>query len=129
MCDCSPSLCIWFGYYSFWFNSDRLPQDIEEVINSHRTELQSWLNRFDQFLPRPGGGCDQSEESTLTECEAAWEVIKEDDVMVTSLKCVHSALVKWWHGSETVGFNPQGEYSNVPSMEMIDNIDWKGIID
>ena len=106
---------------------------VEQVVISHQTELQSWLNKFDQFLPRPGdgGGCSEGQDPTRTECEALWEVIKEDDVMVTSLKHIHSALLRWWNGNQTTGsnvFNPQGEHGNAPTMEMIDNIDWKSMI-
>ena len=109
---------------------------MQAVINSHQTEIQSWLNQFNQFLPRAGtrGGCDQREEPTLAECEAMWEVITDDDVMVMSLEQIHNALVRWFRtrgarndgSSGEHGFNPQGEYNNVPTMEVVDNIDWKG---
>jgi hypothetical protein len=93
-------------------------------------ELQSWLNQFDQFLPRAetSSGCDQRKEPTLAEYEALWEVIADDDVMVMSLERIHSALVGWNNGHSSVGhgFNPEGEYNNVPTMETVDNIDWKG---
>ena len=103
---------------------------VEQAVVSHQTELQSWLNKFDQFLPRPGDGhgCEEREEPTLTECEVLWEVIKENDAMVTSLKHIHSALVSWWNGNQTTGFNPQGVHDNAPTMETIDNIDWKGML-
>lgn len=115
-----------------------LPQIVEQVINSHQVELQSLLNQYDQFLPRPAETLDQqdghSEKDgpTLTECEAMWEVIKEDDLMITSLRRIHSTLVKWWNRNRIVstnGFHPQAEHNNhTLSMETVDNIDWKGII-
>ena len=110
-----------------------LPLAVEQVVTSHHMELQSWLNKFDRFLLRPGdgGGCGEGEEPTLTECEALWEVIKENDATVTSLKHIHSALMRWWNGNRTTGtngFNPQEEHGNAPTMEMIDNIDWKGML-
>ena len=100
---------------------------VQSVINSHQTELQSWLNQFDQFLPRAEMH-DYREEPTLAECEAMWEVINDDDVMVLSLERIHDALVRWsrTRHSGGHGFNPQGEYNNVPVMEIVDNIDWKG---
>lgn len=112
-----------------------MPRSVQAVIDSHQMKLQSWLNQFDQFLPRGKtcGGCDQREEPTLAECEAMWEVITDDDVIVMSLERIHNALVRWFrtrgaqnNGSSVGhGFNPQGEY-NVPTMEISDNIDWKG---
>lgn len=100
---------------------------VQSVIDSHQTELQSWLNQFDQFLPRAETH-DHREEPTLAECEAMWEVINDDDVMVMSLERIHDALVRWSRTrcSGGYGFNPQREYNNVPLMEIVDNIDWKG---
>lgn len=88
------------------------------------------MNQFDQFLPRANthGGSGQREEPTLAECEAIWEVISEDDVMVMSLERIHNALVRQSRGSRGHGFNPQGKYNDVPTMEIVDNIDWKGIL-
>lgn len=105
--------------------------NVQAVINSHQMELQSWLNQFDQFLPRAEIHGGLREEPTLAECEAMWEVISEDDVMVMSLERIHDALVRWSRGSDSSGghgFNPQGEYNNVPTMEVVDNIEWKGIL-
>ena len=71
---------------------------------------------------------------TLAECEAMWEVINDDDVMVMSLERIHCALMRFLRrekvGSSGLesGFNPQGEYNNVPTMESVDNIDWRGIL-
>lgn len=107
-------------------------RSVQAVVDSHHTELQSWLNQFDQFLPRTEthGECDQREESTLAECEAMWEVITGDDVMVMSLERIHNALVRQFRtrggGPGGHGFSPQGEYNNVPTMEIVDTIDWKG---
>ena len=105
------------------------PHIVKDVINSHLMELQSWLNQFNQFLPRARTH-DEREEPTLAECEAVWEVISEDDVMVMSLERIHNAVVKWLRlrGGGSGGFNPQGEYNKVPSMEIVDNIDWKGVL-
>ena len=57
-----------------------------------------------------------------------WEVINDDDVMVMSLERIHDVLVRWsrTRRSGGYGFNPQGKYNNVPMMEIVDNIDWKG---
>ena len=104
-----------------------VPHSVQASINSHQVELQSFLDQFDRFLPRAetSGGRDQRGEPTLAEYEAMWEVIADDDVMVMSLERIHNALV----GCCSLvghGFNPQGEYNNVPTMEIVDNIDWKG---
>ena len=109
-----------------------LPATVEDAIASHQTELQAWLNKFDQFLPRPQtcGGSSDVNESTIAECEAMWEVIKTDDVMMTSLAHIHTALMEWSNGlpfSGGNGFNPLGGCSDPPVMEIVDNIDWKGI--
>ena len=105
------------------------------MIIAHQMELKTWLSKFDQFLPRPvdsgGDGCVKREEPSLAECEAMWEVFKEDDVTVTSLRHIFGALVRWWNGNQIVGstgFIPQGAHSYSPTMEMIDNIDWKGML-
>ena len=104
-----------------------IPGSVQAAIDSHQMELQSFLNQFDRFLPRAetSGGRDQTrEEPTLAEYEAMWEVIADDDVMVMSLERIHNVLVGC--SSAGHGFNPQGEYNNVPTMEIVDNIDWKG---
>ena len=113
-----------------------LPHSIEHVISSHQVELQSWLNEFNQFLPRTGvptGECGHGrrEEPTWAEYEALWEVINEDDAMMTSLECIHGALVRCWGGgcgTGSTGFNPQGIYNHKPTMEAVDNINWKGMV-
>ena len=105
-----------------------MPRSVQAAIDSHQMELQSFLNQFDRFLPRAetSGGRDRTrEEPTLAEYEAMWEVIADDDVMVMSLERIHSALIGCCSPAGH-GFNPQGEYNNVPTMEIVDNIDWKG---
>lgn len=109
-----------------WCSAD-IPGHVQELVTRHRAELKNWLNQFDQYLPRPEGS-GKREEPTLAECEAVWEVLKEDDVIMTSLVRVHRALVRWWYGDRSCDFSPQREHGRASVIETVDNFDWKGIL-